>query len=211
MIPLCLLLAPLVAAIPVDVTPHESYSSTVGVPGCKINTNRVAYWPLPISCTNICVRVTYAGRSLHLLRIDRSTGAWDISYDAWNYLLTGQSARDNPSTGSILEADYEEVDADECVDLMYSSNGGLPMSAANSMDYLRPCLEDEPDSWVARHFESWNIHNPVCTQGWDERCTLDLKKSNWSDCPNPVGEPRVLTTAPVWNVQYGTGEEVLAV
>ena len=32
----------------ISVTPHQQYSSSVGVLGCKINTNRVAckqYWP----------------------------------------------------------------------------------------------------------------------------------------------------------------------
>lgn len=27
------------------ITPHDMYSSSVGVLGCKIDTNRVAYWP----------------------------------------------------------------------------------------------------------------------------------------------------------------------
>ncbi len=59
------------AAIGVSVTPHDMYSSSVGVLGCKINTNRVAYWPMSVDCDNICVQVSYQGRSLNLLRIDQ--------------------------------------------------------------------------------------------------------------------------------------------
>ncbi|KAH7110030.1 hypothetical protein B0J13DRAFT_462591, partial [Dactylonectria estremocensis] len=49
--------------------PHEQYSSSVGVLGCKINTNRVAYWPRPVSCDDICVQITYEDREVYLLRI----------------------------------------------------------------------------------------------------------------------------------------------
>lgn len=48
-----------------------------------------------VDCTKICVHVTYNRRSIDLLRIDQSGGAY-ISYDAWVFLQTGQSARDNP-------------------------------------------------------------------------------------------------------------------
>lgn len=65
-------------------TPHEQYSSSAGVLGCKIDTNRVAYWPGPVDCDSICVSVSRAGRSVTLLRIDSSQGAHDLSYDAWN-------------------------------------------------------------------------------------------------------------------------------
>ena len=37
------------------VTPHDSYSSSVGVLGCKINTNRVAYVRRSIPMTCRCV------------------------------------------------------------------------------------------------------------------------------------------------------------
>ena len=33
----------------ITVTPHEQYSSSIGALGCKLNTNRVAYWPEPRS------------------------------------------------------------------------------------------------------------------------------------------------------------------
>jgi hypothetical protein len=67
------------AAIGVWTTPHDKYSSSVGVLGCKINTNRVAYWPGSVDCNNICVKLSYNGRSVNLLRIDQSGGAYDVS------------------------------------------------------------------------------------------------------------------------------------
>ncbi|KAH0006683.1 hypothetical protein KCU78_g12180, partial [Aureobasidium melanogenum] len=32
----------------ISATPHVEYSSSIGVLGCKINTNRVAYWPMSV-------------------------------------------------------------------------------------------------------------------------------------------------------------------
>jgi hypothetical protein len=56
------------------ITPHAEYSSSVGVLGCKVDMNRIAYWPLDVGCDGICVKVSNEGRSLHLLRIDKSGG-----------------------------------------------------------------------------------------------------------------------------------------
>ena len=70
----------------VGITPHDSYSSSIGVLGCKIDTDRVAYWPMMPDCQNICVKVTNGPHSVNLLRIDQSGGAYDISYDAYSVL-----------------------------------------------------------------------------------------------------------------------------
>ncbi|MBH1945624.1 hypothetical protein I5L01_15515, partial [Erythrobacter sp. YJ-T3-07] len=102
------------AAISVSTTPHDSYSSSVGVLGCKIDTNRVAYWPGSVDCNNICIKLTYEDRTVNLLRIDQSGGAHDISYYAWAYLQTGKSATVNALTGGGVDMEYEEVDASEC-------------------------------------------------------------------------------------------------
>ncbi|KAJ4288765.1 hypothetical protein N0V88_007301 [Collariella sp. IMI 366227] len=82
---LTMLAASVASATAISVTPHEEYSSSVGVLDCKINTNCVAYWPGAVDCTKICVRVTYNGRYIDLLCIDQSGGAYDIFYNAWNY------------------------------------------------------------------------------------------------------------------------------
>ncbi|KAF5127266.1 hypothetical protein E5D57_008194 [Metarhizium anisopliae] len=189
----------------ISVTPHDQYSSSIGVIGGKINTNRVAYWPEAITCDNICVKVSYEGRSLNLLKIDQSGGAHDISYDAWNYLAFGKSATDSPQTGGGIAMEYETVSAAECADLL--TDGKLPLSAANSMGYVGACI-GEPNSWVAKNYELVNILDPVGKNGWNEICTLDLTVSNQPKCPHTLGEQHSPTGLEVVNIQYGTGKQV---
>jgi hypothetical protein len=190
-------------------TPHDSYSSSVGVLGCKINTNRVAYWPGSVDCSNICVSLSYEGRSVYLLRIDQSGGAHDVSYDAWNYLYTGYSARDKPTAGGAIQMDFEDVDASSCADLIHTDGNKLPLSAANSMNFLASCL-DQPDSWVSKNYVLENILDPICSLGYDEECTLNWPTNNQAACPHTLGIPVTLTSTPVYNVQYPTGKLVLA-
>lgn len=193
----------------ISVTPHVEYSSSVGVLGCKINTNRVAYWPQSVGCDNMCVKVTYGDRSLNLLRVDQSGGAYDISYDAWNVLVTGQNATVDPTMGGGYDMNYENVDMSECTDLLHDSDGKLAFTAANSMNFIASCIS-EPDSWVAQNYALYNILNPVCTWGYDEVCSLDLDVSNQPSCPHTLGSTVALTTCPVTNIAYGTGEIVAA-
>jgi hypothetical protein len=190
-------------------TPHDSYSSSVGVLGCKINTDRVAYWPQSISCDNICVQLSYADRSVYLLRIDQSGGAYDVSYDAWNYLMTGESATKKPTAGGATAMEYQDVAMSNCKDLITTKDKKLALSAANSMNFLSSCLADK-DSWVAENYALYNIMDPICTMGYDEVCTLDLSVSNQAKCPNTLGVPNPLKSAPVYNIRYPSGEKVLA-
>jgi len=189
----------------ISVTPHEQFSSSIGAAGCKLNTNRVAYWPEPIDCNNICVKVTNGDRSLHLLKIDQSGGAHDISYDAWNQLVFGQSAATDPQMGGGVSMTYETVPADECKHLL--TDGRLALSAANSMNYVASCLS-QPDSWVAKNFDLVNILDSQCKYGFDEVCTLDLNVSNQATCPHQLGTPNVLEGLTVRNIEYGTGKEI---
>jgi hypothetical protein len=191
------------------VTPHDSYSSSIGVMGCKINTNRVAYWPGSVDCSNICVSLSYQGRSLKLLRIDQSGGAHDVSYDAWNYLYTGYSARDKPTAGGALPMEYTNLPASACSSLIHTDGNKLPLSAANSMNFLASCLA-QPDSWVANNYRLYNVLDPICTWGHDEQCALDWPTANQAACPHTLGEPAVLSNAPVYNIQYPSGNLVLA-
>jgi hypothetical protein len=191
------------------VTPHDSYSSSIGVLGCKINTNRVAYWPASVDCTNVCVSLSHEGRSVKLLRIDQSGGAHDVSYDAWNYLYTGDSATDKPVAGGPVAMQYEDLDASACADLIYTNDGKLPFSAANSMNFVASCMAQEK-SWVGSHYTMYNIMDPLCTLGFDEKCELDLSVSNQPKCPNTLGLPEKLTSQPVYNIRYPSGEVVLA-
>ncbi|KAF2691043.1 hypothetical protein K458DRAFT_438749 [Lentithecium fluviatile CBS 122367] len=190
-------------------TPHDSYSSSIGVLGCKINTNRVAYWPSSVDCTNICVSLSYDGRTVKLLRIDQSGGAHDVSYDAWNYLYTGYSATEKPVAGGAIAMQYEDLDASECADLIQTDDGKLPFSAANSMNFVSSCMAQE-GSWVGSNYMMYNIMDSICTLGYDEKCTLDLSVSNQPKCPNTLGLPTKLTTQPVYNIRYPNGEVVTA-
>lgn len=196
------------SATEISATPHDSYSSSVGVLGCKINTNRVAYWPMAVDCNNICVKLTYSSRSVYLLRIDQSGGAYDISYDAWNYLQTGKSATKDPIAGGGVAMTYENASASDCADLIKTN--GLPLSAANSMNYVASCLE-ESDSWVGQNYGLYNIADSLCSLGYDEKCTLDWDAgANQATCTHQLGSQATLTSAPVYNIRYPTGQKVLA-
>ncbi|OTB07802.1 hypothetical protein M426DRAFT_53127 [Hypoxylon sp. CI-4A] len=193
----------------VSVTPHDRYSSSIGVLGCKINTNRVAYWPSSPSCDNICKKVSANGREVYLLHIDQSGGAYDISYDAWNYLATGQGAAENPTQGGGLAATYEDVDMSNCADLLAADDGTLGFSAANSMNTIYGCAAG---TWISENYSLYNIATTQCTYGIDEACTLPpADQGNQPICAHQLGIQDVLTTDPVWNIDYGTGKLSLAV
>jgi len=204
-----LALAAVAVADTVSVTPHDSYSSSIGVLGCKVNVNRVAYFPTVPDCDNLCVQVTYQGRSVNLLRIDHSGGAHDISYDAWNYLSTGKNATVNPTQGGGISMQYTNVPMSQCASLIGTAGGKLPLEAANSMNFLASCLA-KPSSWVAKNHVLFNIANSACTYGINEQCTLNMAVSNQPSCPHQLGLQTALTGLPVYNIQYGTGKEVLA-
>lgn len=192
----------------VSITPHDKFSSSIGVLGCKINTNRVAYWPSYPSCDSICVKVSANGRSVNLLKIDQSGGAYDISYDAWNYLNCGEGAAESPTAGGGLAATYEDVDMSECADLITEPEGKLAFSAANSMNFVTSCAAS---SWIGQNFALYNIANSACTYGYDEICTMpDLSQSNQPSCPHQLGLQLPLSTCPVYNIDYSTGVQSLA-
>ncbi|KAL7936533.1 hypothetical protein V8C35DRAFT_277954 [Trichoderma chlorosporum] len=190
-------------------TPHDSYSSSVGVLGCKVNTNRIAYWPESVDCNNICVSLQYQDRQVYLLRVDQSGGAHDVSYDAWNYLYTGYSATQKPFAGGAVAMTTQNVDMSNCASLINTKGSKLPLSAANSMNFLASCLEQE-NSWVSNNYVLYNILDSICTLGQDQTCTLDWPNANQPTCPGTLGLPDTLKTDPVYNIQYPSGDKVLA-
>ncbi|KAI1462341.1 hypothetical protein F4805DRAFT_130404 [Annulohypoxylon moriforme] len=191
----------------ISVTPHDRYSSSIGVLGCKINTNRVAYWPSAPDCNNICVKVSANGRSVNLLKIDQSGGAHDISYDAWNYLSTGKNATENPTAGGGLAATYEDVPMSECADLL-NDKKHLAFAAANSMNFITSC---SANTWVGQNYALYNILNTQCTWGYDELCHMpDPSQGNQPICDHTLGLTVALTTDPVYNIDYPTGKTSLA-
>ncbi|PHH65572.1 hypothetical protein CDD81_2007 [Ophiocordyceps australis] len=172
-----------------SMTPHDKYSSSIGVLGCKMNIDRVAYWPGAVNCNDICVEVSHKGRSLKLLKIDSSTGAHDMSYDAWNYLAFGKGAKEEPHAGGGIDMDYKFVPAEECADLL--DNQRMALSAANSMNYYASCKE-EKSSWVANNMDLWNFQDARCTFGANEQCEVDLDKGeNIPRCASGIGSNQV--------------------
>ncbi|KAI1415197.1 hypothetical protein F5Y13DRAFT_196552 [Hypoxylon sp. FL1857] len=191
----------------IQITPHVQYSSSIGVLGCKINTNRVAYWPEQVDCNNICVKVSANGRDVHLLKIDHSGGAHDISYDAYNYLVTGQSATENPIAGGGVAATWEDAPMSECADLL--DGGKLPFAAVPATGWIYGCAAD---SWTAKNYAAYNIADMVCTLGVDEPCTLPpLSEGNQPICPHQAGIQTPLADHTVWNIEYPTGKLIAAV
>jgi hypothetical protein len=116
-------LASAVAATSISITPHDAYSSSIGVLGCLIDVNRVAYWPMQPDCNNLCKRVTSNGRTVNLLQIDTSGGAYDISYDAWNYLNVGVGAMEQPTMGGGIPAEFEDAPMSECASIIKTPDG----------------------------------------------------------------------------------------
>ncbi|KAG8410317.1 hypothetical protein J3459_017208 [Metarhizium acridum] len=191
----------------ISVTPHAQYSSSIGVIGGRINTNRVAYWPYDFTCQDLCVKVSYQGRSLNLLRIDSSGAAHDISYDAWNYLGFGKSATEDPRQGGGIVMDFDVVPDDQCKDLL--NDGKLPLSASNSMNYVSKCHQQQPGSWFSNNYELVNINDAISHYGWNEICTLDMNSGeNQPKCPHQLADQHTPTGIEVVNIEYGTGKKV---
>ncbi|KAL8369729.1 hypothetical protein RB595_000183 [Gaeumannomyces hyphopodioides] len=203
------------AAKAISITPHQQYSSSVGVLGCKIDTNRVAFWPIPVDCNNICVKVTHQGRHVTLLRIDVSGGAYDISYDAWNYLTTGFSAKEagKASTGGGVSAEYKDVHGSdpECRKLMHTAGNKLALSASNSQNFINSCA---PGTFARDNRIEMNIGDAQCKWGKDEVCTLtDADRAaglNQPACPSVLGIQDKMKPCLVKDIQYGTGKHVCA-
>jgi hypothetical protein len=196
-------------ATAISITPHAQFSSSIGVLGCHINTNRVAYWPLQPGCDSVCVKVTEptSGRTVHLLAVDTSGGAYDISYDAWNYLYTGKGAKEAPAMGGGVPAEWEKAPMKDCASLIKTPDGKLPIMAANSINYLVSC---PADSWIGKNAALYNIQTSTCTLGFNEVCHLDMAVSNQPACPHILGAQNPLSGLPVTNIDYETGAESIA-
>ncbi|KAF3767330.1 hypothetical protein M406DRAFT_31975, partial [Cryphonectria parasitica EP155] len=190
-----------------SMTPHDAYSSSIGVLGCKVNVDRIAYWPMPPDCNSMCIKLTgNNGNTLNVLHVDESGGAYDISYDAWSQLNCGVPATDGTCQGGGVSMQYEWVDNSECSDLLTDGSGKLAFAAANSMNFISSCPSG---TWVGDNYALYNIANPTCTYGYDEVCTLDAG-ANQPTCPHQLGAQPALTSAPVYNIEYPSGQKQLA-
>ncbi|KAL2108572.1 hypothetical protein VUR80DRAFT_3622 [Thermomyces stellatus] len=184
------------------VTPHQQYSSSIGVPGCLIDTNRVAYFPTQPSCTEPCVRIMHpeSERQLTLLHIDRSGGAYDISYDAWNYLKSGAGAKEGPETGAAVNMEIVPValDDEQCQALLEQTGGKIPNMAISPNWVIEMCADMDKVVF-------YNFMTQSCTIGSDEVCQLDGQVMK---CPRGVGAVDDYDGPTVTDIAYGTGEDV---
>lgn len=98
------------------------------------------------------------------------------------------------------------MDNAECDGLLAGAGGKLALAAANSMNFVSSC---PPGTWVGDNHALYNIANPTCTYGFDERCTL-AAGANQATCPHQLGLQPVLTSAPVYNIEYPSGQRTLA-
>ncbi|KAK3402371.1 hypothetical protein B0T20DRAFT_432198 [Sordaria brevicollis] len=191
------------------LTPHDHFSSSVGVLGCKTDTNHFAYWPEAISCNDFCIEVSYDGRSALFMHLDNSAGAHDVSFENWNYLETGYPASEKThiKESAGFTATYKTVDPNRCRGLIKTSSGKMPFSAATSINFVANCVLNQPNSWVAQNFELWNIYDSQCNLGHNELCeTPDFKAGfNQAKCGHTLGSQDPLVGQDVWNILYPSG------
>ncbi|KAI0021920.1 hypothetical protein F4780DRAFT_735937 [Xylariomycetidae sp. FL0641] len=194
-----------------DVTPHDSYSSSIGVLGCKVNVNRIAYFPFQPDCNRLCIKITHTAsqRHLHVLHVDGSGGAHDISYDAWSMLTNGQGAKEHPTAGGGEPMTWKYADISMCADIIDSSEGGRLPLGSTSTNYLADC---PANSWVREHFQVYNIGSSGCVYGYNEICnyTGPITWTSQPVCPHTTGYQNRLEGLPVVNILYPTGEESIA-
>ncbi|KAF2148222.1 hypothetical protein K461DRAFT_282639 [Myriangium duriaei CBS 260.36] len=152
-------------------TPHVQYASSMGVLGCKINTNRVGYLPMWPGCDNLCYKIhnPATGNSVNILHVDSSAAAYDISADAFNYLVTGQGAKGNAVDPNPTTMEYSVVSMDQCYDIINGNTTKLPILAKNP-DAVSNCIANEPKSWLANHYALYNLANSCCSYGEDVPC-----------------------------------------
>ncbi|KAK3903626.1 hypothetical protein C8A05DRAFT_14430 [Staphylotrichum tortipilum] len=127
--------------------------------------------------------------------------------DSSNCLVSGQLAAAHPIIRGGVTMKVERVPADYCI--KYFRNGGLPLSASNSMNFVADCLS-QPSRFVARNHTLFSTQGPVCHWGYNERCSLDLVKSNQPPYPHGLGTTNRRLPDMVFNIQYGTGARIAA-
>jgi hypothetical protein len=156
----------------IALRPHVEYDSSMGVIGCLINTNRIAYWPLPPPCDNPCVKLTAPnGNTINVLHIDKSTSSYDISMDAFKTLKYGADWRSvNTQVESEWEGvQYEYVSMDQCAGIL--PDGTLPLIAKSTQSYDN-CVKSEPQSFWAKNSQFWDVDDGRCLRGKLQKCEL---------------------------------------
>ncbi|KAJ4367830.1 hypothetical protein N0V86_009667 [Didymella sp. IMI 355093] len=162
---------------------HVEYSSSTGVIGCLINTNRIAYFPMMPPCSNPCIKLTAPnGNSINVLHIDQSGGSYDISMDAYKTLKYGAGWK---SINTLPEAKwdgvtYEYVSMDQCGGIL--PQGTLPVIAKSPNKYVE-CAASEPQSFWATHTQFYDIDDTRCLRGVMQTCEM-VPPNNTPTCAN---------------------------
>ncbi|KAG9202703.1 hypothetical protein G6514_003955 [Epicoccum nigrum] len=162
---------------------HVEYSSSMGVIGCLVNTNRIAYFPMTPPCSNPCIKLTAPnGKSINVLHIDQSGGSYDISMDAYKTLKYGAGWA---SINALPEAKwdgvkYEYVPMDQCKDIL--PEGKLPVLAKSPNKYVE-CAASEPQSFWAKNTQFYDIDDTRCLRGVMQKCEM-VPPNNTPTCAN---------------------------
>ncbi|PHH87264.1 hypothetical protein CDD83_9117 [Cordyceps sp. RAO-2017] len=126
------------------ITAHVQYSSSVGVVGCELADGaleRVAFFPGQPSCDNWCVKITNDnnGKSDYFLRIDGSTGAYDISCKGYDFLLDRENPKGCETAGheewTVADAEPENCRRFLKDGLMPTMTVNWPAECANSKTF----------------------------------------------------------------------------
>jgi hypothetical protein len=167
----------------ISLDSHVEYSSSIGVLGCMINTNRIAYWPLTPPCDNPCVKLTAPnGNTINVLHIDTSGGSYDISMDAYKTLKYGPDWRTiNTQPEAKWEGvKYEYVSMDQCAGIL--PNGKIPVMAKSPNKHTE-CKTSSPASIWATSVELYDIDDTQCLRGVLQTCQI-LPGDNNPKCAN---------------------------
>ena len=162
---------------------HVEYSSSMGVIGCLVDTNRIAYFPMTPPCSNPCIKLTAPnGNTINVLHIDQSGGSYDISMDAYKTLKYGSGWK---SINALPEAKwdgvtYEYVTMDQCASIL--PNGTLPVIAKSPNKYVE-CAASEPQSFWATNTQFYDIDDTRCLRGVMQTCEM-VPPNNTPTCAN---------------------------
>lgn len=155
----------------------------MGVIGCLVNTNRIAYFPMTPPCSNPCIKLTAPnGNTINVLHIDQSGGSYDISMDAYKTLKYGAGWA---SINALPEAKwdgvkYEYVSMDQCKGILPS--GKLPVIAKSPNKYVE-CVASEPQSFWAKNTQFYDIDDARCLRGVMQTCEM-VPPNNTPTCAN---------------------------
>ncbi|KAG8630921.1 hypothetical protein KVT40_000061 [Elsinoe batatas] len=195
------------------VTGHVEYRSTIGVLGCKVDTNAVAYWPTTGDCDSVCAKVRNPATGIEKTVLTIGTSSASSVYDiSWKRYVELKGQPDTPEGNAAAydggtPMEVFPVTMDQCEDLIYYEEDGqkkLPFLAL-SPNFLNECQASSPNSWVAQNGVLLDFVNDCCTIGKDQKCTG----------PNPVycadgalaGYSQVKTNLAVMNVKLDGSEQ----